>query len=115
MLSAKQSVIVQDCSQTRNNNELKKRQRSGRKQQKIDQKVKMLTQDFARGTFPGRAKKFYVARHSFSSRARKFQARAKFDTRGLISRETKMISRETKRCRAKVQTSFADSEKFQSD
>ena len=70
----------------------------------------MLTQDFARETFTGRAKKFYVARDSFSGRARTFQARAKFDTRGLISREdvsqsardsdnivlTKMISRETR-------------------
>ena len=28
----------------------------------------------------------------------------------MISRETKMISRETKRCRAKVQTNFADSD-----
>ena len=39
MLSVKQSVIVQDCSHTRNNNEFKKRQRSGRKQRKTDQKV----------------------------------------------------------------------------
>ena len=82
----------------------------------------MLTQDFARRTFTSHVKKFWAAQDSFSGRARKFQARAKFDTKGLISRETKMISRETKmisretkRCHAKVQTRIADSEQFQSD
>ena len=33
----------------------------------------------------------------------------------MFSRETAMISRETERFRAKVQTSFADSEQFESD
>ena len=33
----------------------------------------------------------------------------------MFPRESEMISRETKRCRAKVQTSFADSEKFWND
>ena len=47
MLLMKQSVIVQDCSQTRKNNELKKRQRLGRKQQKNTPKGDMLIQDFA--------------------------------------------------------------------
>ena len=56
MLSVKHSVIVQDYSRTRNKDELKKRQRSGRKQKKQTKKGDMLTQDFARRTFPGRAR-----------------------------------------------------------
>ena len=139
MLSAKQSVIVQDCSQTRNNNELKRRQRSGRKQQKTDQKWNADTRFRARNLSRPHEEVLRRARQ-FSGRARKFQVRAKLDTSCLfsreevsqaarnsdkivltkmisretkmISRETKMISRETKRCRAKVQTSFADSEQF---
>ena len=73
MLSVKQSVIVQDCSWTRNNNELKKRQRSGRKQQKQTKKGDMLTQDFARGTFTGRAKKLNVARDRFQAARERFK------------------------------------------
>ena len=43
MLSVKQSVTVQDRSPTGNNNELKRIQRSGRKQSKQTEKVIVQT------------------------------------------------------------------------
>ena len=80
MLSAKQSVIVQDCSQTRNNNELKKRQRSGRKQRKQTEKVNADTRFRAKNLSRPREKVSQAARESFTSRA-------KLDTSVLISHE----------------------------
>ena len=86
MLSAKKSVVVQDCSRTRNNNELKRRQRSGRKQQKQTKKVNADTRFRAKNLSRPREEVKRRARQ-ISGRAKMFQARAKFDTRGLISRE----------------------------
>ena len=70
MLSVKQSVVVQDCSRTRNNNKLKRRQRSGCKQQKIDQKVKCWHKI-------SREEPFQAARRSFTSRETVFRPREK--------------------------------------
>ena len=109
ILSCSQGVIVQDCSQTGNNDELKKRQRSRRKQQKKIKKVNADTRFRAKNLSRPHEEVKLRARQ-FSGRARAFQARVKLDTRVLISREdvsltardsdnivlTKMISRETK-------------------
>ena len=125
MLSAKQSVIVQDYSQTRNNNELKTRQRSGRKQQKQTKKVNCWHKISRETDFRSREEVWFRARQNCrpresvsSSREIGHQSLISLETEmvsretEMVSRETNLISRETKRCRAKVQTSFADSEQF---
>ena len=65
MLSVKQSVVVQDYSRTRNNNELKRRQRSGRKQQKNRPKSENADTRF-------RARNLYRPREEVLRRARQF-------------------------------------------
>ena len=124
--------LVQDCSRTGNNNELRKGQRSRRKQLK-------QTKEWICWHKISREEPFQAAWRSLMSRETDFRPRESVsssreirhqgfnfarnhfcfarDRNGfaqdrMFSRETDMISRETKRCRAKVQTSFADSKQF---
>ena len=130
MLSAKQSVVVQDCSRTRNNNELKKRQRSGRKQLKQTKKWKCWhrisgekpLQAVRRSSNPRETvlqparKKFHSSRETrhqlFNFARRSFSDRAKFWQNRTDRND---FARDQKGFRAKVQTSFTDSDWFWSD
>ena len=117
MLSAKQRVVVQDCTQTGNNNELRKGQRSGRKTAKTDQKVicwhkisrEKPLQAAWRSSKP-REKVLQTAREIFTARAKFWQNRT---DRNDFARDTKDFTRDTKRFRAKVQTSLLISTKFE--
>ena len=86
----------------------------------------MLTQDFARRTFPGRAKKFRNAQNSFEAARESFTSCVKFDTSVLILREnvsqtaqksdkivqTEIILRETKIISHESTDQFVDSNQF---